>query len=38
MAAVQATKEALDPSNSTSGKLKIENTDKRVTLIASEKK
>lgn len=38
MAAVQATKEALDPSNSTSGKLKIENTDKRDTLVASEKK
>lgn len=38
MAAVQATKEALAPSNATQGTLKIENTDKRDTLIASEKK
>ena len=38
MAAVQATKEALNPSNQTQGTLKIENTDKRDTLIASEKK
>jgi leucyl-tRNA synthetase len=38
MAAVQATKEALNPSNATQGTLKIENTDKRDTLIASEKK
>lgn len=38
MAAVQATKEALDPSNASKGTLKIENTDKRDTLIAIEKK
>lgn len=38
MAAVQATKDALNPSNSSKGTLKIENTDKRDTLIASEKK
>ncbi|PNS15708.1 leucine-tRNA ligase [Sphaceloma murrayae] len=38
MAAVQATKDALDPSNSSKNTLKIENTDKRDTLIASEKK
>ncbi|GAB7362555.1 hypothetical protein MBLNU230_g2872t1 [Neophaeotheca triangularis] len=38
MAAVQATQKALDPSNTSKGTLKIENTDKRDTLIASEKK
>ncbi|KAG8627573.1 hypothetical protein KVT40_005056 [Elsinoe batatas] len=38
MAAVQATKDALDPSNSSKNTLKIENTDKRDTLIATEKK
>jgi leucyl-tRNA synthetase len=38
MAAAQATQKALDPSNATTGTLKIENTDKRDTLIASEKK
>lgn len=38
MAAVQASKEALAPSNQPKGTLKIENTDKRDTLIASEKK
>ncbi|KAJ9621979.1 cytosolic leucyl tRNA synthetase [Taxawa tesnikishii (nom. ined.)] len=38
MAAVQASKDALNPSNSTEKTLKIENTEKRDTLIASEKK
>ncbi|KXT13641.1 hypothetical protein AC579_4981 [Pseudocercospora musae] len=38
MAAVQATKEALAPQQLPSGTLKIENTEKRDTLIASEKK
>ncbi|KAL1297937.1 hypothetical protein AAFC00_006450 [Neodothiora populina] len=38
MAAVQATQAALDPANSTKATLKIENTDKRDTLIAVEKK
>lgn len=38
MAAVQATQQALQPSNQPKGTLKIENTDKRDTLIASEKK
>ncbi|GAB7350190.1 hypothetical protein MBLNU459_g0852t1 [Dothideomycetes sp. NU459] len=38
MAAVQATQAALDPSNSSKNTLKIENTDKRDTLIAIEKK
>lgn len=38
MAAVQATQKAIDPSNTSAGTLKIENTDKRDTLIASEKK
>ncbi|QIW97279.1 hypothetical protein AMS68_002797 [Peltaster fructicola] len=38
MAAVQATQQAVDPGNTTSGTLKIENTDKRDTLIAAEKK
>ena len=38
MAAVQATQKALDPSQQSSGTLKIENTEKRDTLIESEKK
>lgn len=38
MAAVQATQQALQPQNQPKGTLKIENTDKRDTLIASEKK
>ncbi|KAF2160522.1 hypothetical protein M409DRAFT_59994 [Zasmidium cellare ATCC 36951] len=38
MAAVQATKEALAPVQQPKGTLKIENTEKRDTLIASEKK
>ncbi|KAF2090274.1 leucyl-tRNA synthetase [Saccharata proteae CBS 121410] len=38
MAAAKATLDALDPSNSSKNTLKIENTDKRDTLIASEKK
>lgn len=38
MAAVQATQAALDPANSTKNTLKIENTEKRDTLIAIEKK
>ncbi|KAI9665703.1 MAG: cytosolic leucyl tRNA synthetase [Bathelium mastoideum] len=37
MAATQATAEALNPNNAEKGTLKIENTDKRDTLIASEK-
>ena len=37
MAAAQATVEALDPNNAAKGTLKIENTEKRDTLIASEK-
>ncbi|KAK4507506.1 hypothetical protein PRZ48_001241 [Zasmidium cellare] len=38
MAAVQATREALAPAQQPKGTLKIENTEKRDTLIASEKK
>ena len=38
MAAVAATQKALDPKQQSIGTLKIENTDKRDTLIASEKK
>lgn len=38
MAAVQATKEALAPAQQAIGTLKIENTEKRDTLISSEKK
>ncbi|KAK5174951.1 cytosolic leucyl tRNA synthetase [Saxophila tyrrhenica] len=38
MAAVAATQKALDPAAQSVGTLKIENTDKRDTLIASEKK
>ncbi|KAF2764385.1 leucyl-tRNA synthetase [Teratosphaeria nubilosa] len=38
MAAVEATKKALAPTEQPKGTLKIENTDKRDTLIASEKK
>ncbi|KAH9830233.1 leucyl-tRNA synthetase like protein [Teratosphaeria destructans] len=38
MAAVEATKKALGPTDQPKGTLKIENTDKRDTLIASEKK
>ena len=38
MAAVEATQKAFQPSQQTTGTLKIENTDKRDTLIASEKK
>ena len=38
MAAVQATKKTLDPTQQSIGTLKIENTEKRDTLIASEKK
>ena len=38
MAAVQATQQALQPTNQPKGTLKIENTEKRDTLIASEKK
>lgn len=38
MAAVQATKEALAPAQQPKGSLKIENTEKRDALIASEKK
>ncbi|EMC95239.1 hypothetical protein BAUCODRAFT_123701 [Baudoinia panamericana UAMH 10762] len=37
MAAVQATQQALQPNNQPKGTLKIENTDKRDTLISSEK-
>ncbi|KAL9089126.1 MAG: hypothetical protein Q9165_005939 [Trypethelium subeluteriae] len=37
MAAAQATVKALDPNNASKGTLKIENTEKRDTLIASEK-
>ncbi|GAM85172.1 hypothetical protein ANO11243_031760 [Dothideomycetidae sp. 11243] len=37
MAAVQATQDALDPSNSSKNTMKIENTEKRDTLIATEK-
>ena len=38
MAAVAATQKALDPTQQSIGTLKIENTDKRDALIASEKK
>ncbi|EME49099.1 hypothetical protein DOTSEDRAFT_67979 [Dothistroma septosporum NZE10] len=38
MAAVQATREALGPAQQPKGTLKIENTEKRDTLVASEKK
>ncbi|KAK7544018.1 uncharacterized protein J3D65DRAFT_608230 [Phyllosticta citribraziliensis] len=38
MSAAQATMAALDPSNSSKNTLKIENTEKRDTLIAAEKK
>lgn len=38
MAAVEATQKAFQPAQQTIGTLKIENTDKRDTLIASEKK
>ncbi|KAI6907184.1 hypothetical protein KC355_g18771, partial [Hortaea werneckii] len=38
MAAVNATQAALQPAAQPKGTLKIENTDKRDTLIASEKK
>lgn len=38
MAAVEATKKAMDPNQQSIGTLKIENTEKRDTLIASEKK
>jgi len=38
MAAVQATQEALAPAQQPKGTLKLENTDKRDTLIATEKK
>ncbi|KAK3670327.1 cytosolic leucyl tRNA synthetase [Recurvomyces mirabilis] len=38
MAAVQATQQALQPASQPKGTMKLENTDKRDTLIASEKK